>query len=521
MKLIKSIIFALLLISVGCDVDYFDNPNQPTTPPSAAVFNNAMHSLITNTRDTWFLGRFTQATMQYWQQSEYGDEDRYGYRESMRQTWSTFYYNLERFRIVIELNEDAATKDAMMAYGANVNQIACARIMMAYTFNLMADTWGDIPYYSYGSPSANFQALQLKDDVLNPRYATQAEIYADILNELQEAADQLDSNLPGFTQGDVVYNGDVEKWRLFANSLRLRIAVKIQSANAALATTHINDAIADGVFTSNDDNAVFTYDSDDKNASPMYRAWNVDNRSDFAVSNTLVTLLKGDNIRETPTGTDLTTNPFFGLYDPRLEQYAERNSDGEYVGMPIAESSAIAATITYESLPNRDNIIDKPDYAPVLMEYAEVEFLLSELNSWDQTNYTNGIRASMEKWGVPTADINAYIAAVPAANEENVLTQKYIALYMDGATAWAEYRRTGYPNILIKPGDDYTVYEPHDDVYYPFNFSAIPLEITNDLPTRMEYPGYEQTLNADSYFEAVDRLATGDDLISPLWWDNN
>lgn len=524
MKIIKYSLALLLIMLAGCEVDYYSSPNSPTSPPSAAVYNNTVHSLVTNTRNTWWLGRFTQNTMQYWQQAEYGDEDRYGYRESMRNTWASFYYNLENLRIVIDLNDNPETRDNMLAYGANENQIATARIMMAYTFNIMADTWGDIPYYSYGSDNPDFQALTLagEDEIIYPVYASQADIYADILNELQQAHDQLDSSKDGFTQGDQVYNGNVEKWKLFANSLRLKIAVKIQSADAALANSHINDAIAKGVFESNDDNALFAYETADKNASPMYRAWNVDKRADFAVSNTLITLLKGENIMGhdgTAATTPVTDNPFLGIYDPRLEQYAEPNGDGEYVGMPVAETSSQAATITWKSYPHEANITGKPDYAVVLMEYAEVAFLLSELNAWDQDHYENGIEASMEKWGVPQPDINAYLAEVPAANEENVLTQKYIALYMDGQSAWSEYRRTGYPDVLVKPGN-YTVYRPSTDEYHLFVFDPIPDEITDDLPKRMEYPQYEQTLNEASYRAAVEKLSNGDNLISPLWWDN-
>jgi hypothetical protein len=521
--LIKSMVVALILVLGGCEMEYLDSPNSPSSPPSNAVFNNAVFNIVNSTRDTWWLGRFTQNTMQYWQQAEYGDEDRYAYRESMRQTWATFYLTLENLRIVINLNEDPATKVNMMAYGANQNQIACARIMMAYTFHIMTDTWGDIPYYSYGSNNPNFQALQLAgaNQVIYPVYAPQAEIYADLLKELQEAEAQLDITLPGFKSGDIIYRGDVAKWKLFANSLRLKIALKIRKANATLANTHINDAIAKGVIMSNANNAIFTYEAVDKNASPMYRAWNVTKRKDFAVSNTLITLLKGENIyghNGTVHTVPITTNPFPGLYDPRIEQYAERNIDGHYVGMPVAETSGQAATITWKSFPHIANITGKADYAPVLIEYAEIAFILSELNAWDQTHYENGIRASMQKWGVPTASINTYIGLVPAAGEETVLTQKYIALYMDGQTAWSEYRRTGYPRILMKPGN-YTVYRPFNDTHYLFVFSPIPAEITNDLPRRMQYPQYEQTLNGDNYQAAKAKLAGGlDNLIAPLWW---
>jgi hypothetical protein len=523
MKIIKSLILVLLVSFAACDVDYFDSPNEPESPTSPSVFNNAMNQTMNDFRDVWFSGRFTLATMQYWQQSEYGDEDRYGYRESMRETWEDFYYNLENFRQVILLNEDEDTKVTMSAYGDNEAQIACARIMMAYTFNIMADTWGDIPYYSYSTENADFQALNLggvspENEILAPKYATQEDIYVDILKQLDEAAETLSSVSQGFTQGDMVFYGDVDGWRKFANSLRLRIALKIRAVNQSVADTHIADATADGVISSNAENAAYQWDGSDKNSSPMYYSWNVDKRSDFAVSNTFITMLKGENLKDHALN-DISSNPFLGIMDPRIHIYAQPNSAGDYIGMPIAESSAEAATFKFESLPGTA-IIDVPDFRSMLMEYAEVEFILSELNGWDQTHYENGVRASMERWGVPAADIDTYIAALPAASEETVLTQKYIALYMDGHTAFAEYRRTGYPEDILMPGDDYSVVVPGEG-QFDYTFNAIPSEITNDLPTRMEYPSQESTLNQDNYLEAVSRLTNGNDLTSKLWWDVN
>jgi len=531
MKVFKTIIVLALLAFTACDVDYETNPNEPTTPPSSAVFNHAVDQIMTDTRDVWFSGRFTTVTMQYWQQSEYGDEDRYGYRESMRETWEDFYYNLENLRKVIQLNSDEATAADMQAYGSNNNQIQCTRIMMAYSFNIMADTWGDIPYYSYGSDTEEFQALTLGDtpeeeQILTPKYATQANIYADILNELQAAGAALNVNENGFTQGDNIYDGDVAKWKKFANSLRLRIALKIRGANESLANEHINDAISKGVFTSNADNAGFTYEGNATNGAPMYTSWNVDNRSDFALGLSFAQLLKGENVMGHDNTGDVTNNPFSGIMDPRIHVYANQNGDGNYVGMPIAESSDEAATITFESLPG-DAIINTPDYTEYLMEYAEVQFIMSELASqggaFDQNHYEAGIRASMDRWGVPSADIDTYINALPAANEENVLTQKYLALYMQPHTSWAEYRRTGYPHTLIPPYTDYSVTNPADGTTFNFTFNPIPAEIqtTNDLPYRMKYPDQEYTLNGDMIQEAIDRLGNGDLQSSKLWWDKN
>ena len=523
MKIIKSLILVLLVTFAACDVDYFDSPNDPESPTSPSVYNHAVNQTVNDFRDVWFSGRFTLATMQYWQQSEYGDEDRYGYRESMREAWAEFYYNLENLRQVILLNESEDTKNEMSAYGDNEAQIACARIMMSYTFNVMADTWGDIPYYSYSTDDPEFQALRLgnvsqEDEVIAPVYATQQAVYEDILKQLDEAGDMLAGASTGFTQGDMIYYGDVDLWRKFANSLRLRIGLKIRGVNQAFADQHINDAIADGVIASNAENADYQWGASDKNSAPMYYAWNVDKRSDFAVSNTFITMLKGENLKDHALN-DITSNPFLGIVDPRIHIYAQRNSAGDYIGMPIAENSDEAATFKFESLPGTA-IIDVPDFRSMLMEYAEVEFIRSELNGWDQTHYENGVRASMERWGVPTADIDTYIAALPAASEETVLTQKYISLYLDAHTAWAEYRRTGYPEDILKPGNDYSVVVPGEG-QFDYTFNAIPSEITNDLPTRMEYPSQESTLNEDSYLEAVSRLSNGDDLTSKLWWDQN
>jgi len=518
MKTLKYIvIFTILASFAGCDVDYFDTPNSPSDPPTSSLINNNFKEMVDDFYDQWFSGRFTQVTMQYWTQSEYGDEDRYVYRESQRQTWQEFYWNLENLRKVLQYNTDEETKDAAAAYGANENQIATVRIIMAWSFNVMADTWGDIPYYSYGNDDPDFQALKLADvdeEIIAPKYASQAKIYEDILNELTEAINQADVTKSGFTAGDNLYDGDMSKWIKFANSLRLRIALKIRGANATLANQHINAISASDVFASNADNAVFTYEASDVNASPFYIAYNVDNRSDFAMSHSFITLLQGENLVDT-NGVDISANPFNGTVDPRIGMFAQQKG-GFYAGMPVVESSAEAATIQWESLPG-DDIINKPDFGQPLMQFAEVMFIMSELNGWDQTYYENGVRASLEYWDVPSADIDTYVAALPAATEENVLTQKYIALYMDPHTAWAEYRRTGYPQTLVKPNANFQITVPGTSDVRKFVFE--PLVEISDLPSRMRYPQFEQTLNGESRAAAVAGYSNGDALDSKLWWD--
>lgn len=525
MKKIKIIFTFALILSLGaCDVDYFDNPNAPSSVPTEALFNNNVKRMVDATQDTWFSGRFTYVTMQYWQQTEYGDEDRYVYRESMRQTQNALYEIAENYRHIIMLNEDEETMDAASASGANVNQIAACRVMLAWLFDVMTTTWGDIPYYSYGSDNANFQALSLagaEDAILAPVYATQPEIFADILNELTEAHNMFNESLQGMS-GDNLYHGNVAAWKMFANSLKLRIANKVSGVNPSLGDAAATAAIAAGVFASNDDNAVFVYGTSDANSSPMYSAWNVGNRSDFAVSHSFMTLLSGESL----VGWDHATlisganaNPFFGMVDPRRPIYAQANSDGDYVGMFISESSADAATFTIESLPG-SVIIDNPAFGETLMEYAEVAFILSERNGWSQADYENGITASMEKWGVDPGDITSYITAVPAASDETVMTQNYIALYMQGHTSWMNYRRTGFPKTLIPVFTEFSLYQPATADWLDKEFNPLVEDVT-DLPYRMKYPQQEQTLNGDNRKVAADALENGDVITSKLWWDVN
>lgn len=512
------LIGALLLTMGACDVNYQSNPNDPEVAPTYTIFNDAVKEMIDDTHDEWFTGRFTLPTMQYWAQTEYTEEDRYQYRESMRETWEDLYINLENFRQIIDLNTDEATAPGVSAYGANVNQIAACRIMMAWTFNLMADTWGDIPYWSLSTEDADFEALNVSGDFLKPKYAPQSKIYPDLLKQLQEAADMIDVTQAAFTSGDPIYGGDAAKWKMFANSLRLRIAVKILDVYPA-ASSDITAAISSGVFTSNSDNAVLVYESNQTNGSPFQNAFK--DRRDFAVANSFIDLLDG-------------TKGGFGS-DPRLSEYAEVNQFGNYVGIPYGILNEQSAAFKWESLPavsitgwdpNADGGKGAHFFTngtQTLMDYAEVEFLLSEVNGWSQAEYEAGVTASMEDWGVAAADITSFVGALPAASEENVLTQKYIALYMQSHTAWAEYRRTGYPKTLIAPNTDYSVDVVTDaeGTVQSFDYNFTPLVEISDISYRMEYPGQESTLNGENYQAAVSLLSNGNMITSKLWWDVN
>ncbi|EFK57844.1 SusD/RagB family nutrient-binding outer membrane lipoprotein [Sphingobacterium spiritivorum] len=514
MKLLKFTYTGLLGLSLltlaSCSDEKFTeintNPNLPSKVSTTSLLISAQKQTMDAIRSEEINYRGAQLFAQYFSQNIYTDPSRYQIPTSYSDNfWIKSYKALNNLNEIIKLNTDEATRIGVTANnaGTNTNQIAIARVLKSYLFHSLTDVFGDIPYESYGNKDPDFQALQQSPDNLTPKYATQEKIYKDILNELKQAADTLFkySSANTFGTSDNIYKGSNQKWYKFANSLRLRLATRIALKDAALSRTHIESALAQGVFTSNDDNAAFKYSSASPNEAPLYRATVIANRKDFAVSNVIIDALKG--IR----------GPFT-TPDPRLAKYANPNASGVYngqiYGLPL-EAGQLFPESTI-SLPG--TIINAANYAEVLQEYAEVQFLISEYKNWDQTAYTNGVKASLTKWGVNETDATAYLSALPAANKQNVLTQKYLALYNQGIESWSEIRRTGYPLFLIKSGDLLWT-GLVGGVTKTYYFTP---EVGQTIPNRLVYPIIEQNTNKANYQDAL--KSQGDDVITnKIWWN--
>lgn len=504
MKTLKYVtLLAISMIIASCEVDYLSDPNKPEVAPTYGILNRVQKRLMDDTRDQWFSGRQSLLWVQYWNQTAYTEEDRFQYRETVnKSSWEDLYLNAQDLTDLIKYNTDEGTKTDMLKYGPNESQIAVARIMLVYIYQLATEMWGDVPYAAYGSDDPDFQANQIRYDskAQYPKYASQSKIYPSLLKELKEASEQIVAGELTFNQGDNFFDGDPLKWKKFANSLRLRIAIRTNNLAEA------NAAVAAGVMESNADNAGLTYGTTANSAAPMYRAFYVDNRTDFAPSYSLVEFLKGNR-------------GVFGK-DPRLEIFAAKNKDGNIYGIPLTKNNGIVASFKQESLPGE--AILASNYTEIYMEYSEVCFLLSELNGWNQSWYEKGVRASMEKWGVEATDIDAFVATLPAANEDNVMTQKYVALYMQPNEAWSELRRTGYPKHLIKPNETYTYNWQYVLNGAPRDTSSVYTYDTGDLnqvPSRMKYLLNEESVNNEMYKAAI--LSNGGNTqTTPLWWMN-
>ena len=512
MRTTKYKILALATLCIGavsCDTDYIADPDNPEVAPSTHLVNTAQFDIAYDFNDEWTAGRGTLGIAQYWSGTDYTEENRYQLRTNqINSLWNSPYTILTDLQKVIQLNEDPETAGLMSAYGTNNNQIQATRIMMTYVFSKLVDTFGDVPYWSYGQrDNEDFQALKLDEGISNPKYADDQVIYEDMLNELKQAADLMDMSGTVFTTGDSFGNGSAATWVKFAHSLRLRLAVHIKDVNPSLAQQVYNES-GDKALQSNDDNIQFVFGTDDLTGGTWHQAFTVNARRDFAPSASFVELLYN------------RTGPFTSAptEDPRVTQYFEtRLETSEIIGVPYGFGNGPSRLILNESQPHPEII--KPDFVQPILEYAEVEFIRSEFEGWDQTHYINGVTSSMERWGVQDGDIAAYVAGLPAANQETVLTQKYIALYLDGMEAWTEYRRTGFPNTLTVPGDTYD-YVDNDGASQTATFSTL-IPGLDEVPSRINYPQNEQLLNGTNWEEARDKYPDGDVMYSKLFWDVN
>ena len=516
---------ALLGTTTSCQKDFEEintNPNRPQQALPTALFNGSTKLFLKNTRNYTTSGMMFRSWMQYTAQDTYTKESRFLYRDYAGDyLWRYPYQVAGGYKDIIDLNTDPKTKELMATYGKSENQIAAARIMLAYTFALLVETFGDVPYYSYGSPNPErFQALQL-EKYISPVYATQKEIYTDLLKELKEAAAQIVSDSYVFKEGDYIFETP-DKMRRFANSLRLRLAIRLKDVSDTelrnLAQQSIDELKSGAaVMQSEADTVELQFDSDDTNPAPIYNEYFVSNRVDYSPSNSFVQLLKGQRGN---FGVDPRLQKYFapkGLtkYQARDGRYTESDNLNDYIGMPygLDESMADFQFKSGVAVSFFSSRILQPNYAEVFMEYSEVCFLLSEANGWDDTWYKKGVEASMKKWGVNSTKITNFLNTIPAANQENVLTQKYIALYMNPNEAWAEYRRTGYPHTLIKVNEETDLNIPTEAGQTKYRFESLVADLT-DIPERLFYPVAYKVINEANYQNALKSMQMTTDILT-------
>ena len=478
---------APLLLFAGCTKDLSSlnqDPKNPVSLPSAALFTNAQRRLTNTLTSTNVNLNIFRLVVQYWQETTYTDESRYDIvtRQIPDNIWDAL--NRDVLRNFQEVKNIIPTEAADAKQ--QKNELAITDIMEVYTWYYLVTSFGNIPYS---------KALDIKNTF--PQYDDQKTVYYDLLTRLDTSIAALDVSGSSFGKADIIYSGDISAWKKFANSLKLKLGITIADYDAAKAKAVVESAVTSGVFTSNNNNALFKYVSSPPNTNPVWVDLVQSGRKDFVANSTLVNAMN-------------TTN------DPRRPWYFTVDNSGKYSGNGPGRSSSYSTFSKPAGLIKQFNPGDVTDagrlsYADFpgdLLDYAEVEFLLAEavergfsVGGTAAGHYNNAITASILFWGGSAADAVAYLAqpsvAYPTAAgtyQQKIGTQKWIALYNRGWDAWIEQRRLNYP-VLPKPSN-----------------------AASDYPVRFSYPINEQNVNTINYTAAAAAIG-GDDVTTKLFWD--
>ncbi|MBB6107531.1 Starch-binding associating with outer membrane [Mucilaginibacter lappiensis] len=504
---IPKLIVLLLITCIGlqgCDKNFEainTNPNSSANPTPAFVFTKAV---LDGAGDVQVL---LQGTMQY--TTSYNDVAGFGAKyvlSQSSQSWVVFNTAYPK-----EINEISQVITSVKGNPDQVNLLSAARIWRAYCFSRITDLYGDIPYSQAGKGYT--------DAIYMPAYDEQKNIYADMLKELDEATAAFNAAKPTFGAADLIYNGDVNKWKKFAYSLMLRCAMRMTKVDIAGAETWARKAIAGGVITA---------DADMAKVNGYVSAGQDINKNPLALN-----MLNADYI-----GANGTSNPEGGKYQDVFINYLKTNNDPRLAAVSVVWLNKVADTtaaiqkgmssslsakpadavfVTY-SEPNPNTILQL-NSPYLLLTNAETNFLLAEaaLRGWytassASTLYENGISASMRQWAlfgsqgvISTNQIQTYLSYHRLnttgsfnAQMEQIYTQFWVGVFPNSQEVFASYRRTGYPALV-----------PNN---YVGNATG------GKIFRRMLYPTTEQNLNTANYNAAIARQGP-DDFLTRMWWD--
>jgi hypothetical protein len=502
----KLLIGAALLSFSSCTKDFEEmniNPNQPAEASAAQLFATAQYNFATNIADEWNNGRMGMYYAQYWASTYYTDESRYLIREGTNQTmWNNFYANVLK---EIKEGQDIDSTEKLSGYE---NRIAIAEIFKTMTYHYLSDI--------YGGPIPYSQALAA--DNATPKYDTGEEVYRGLLTTLEEQIAKLDEAKPSFQgSGDVIYGGKVALWKKFANSLRLRIALRMLDAQPTEALAAINKSLDPqngGLISNNKESARFNWKGGAPNNNPIDQAFKT--RQDFSVAAPFVNYLqKYQDPRLTVFAQPLARKDAQGDYVNILDEQGNPTYAGETYGLKVGAGSN--ADRSEVSLPGLFAI--GPEAPTTLLDYAEVEFMLAEiaarglnvgLGGSAEDHYNAGIKASFDFAGLSNAAYTGYLARVPyvAGNWKDAIgSQKWIAMYTQGIQGWLERLRLDF-----------------QDPYTGENIFVAPAAGSQDpnvkeVPYRMSYPVTEASLNGTHYQEALKTIGGTNSKGVKTWWD--
>lgn len=497
---ILSLLIASVMFVTACKKNWLDvntNPNNPEAAPYNLSLPSGIGGLAYTMGDQFQIwgGIWSQSWTQGPTASQYKAWDRYVQSSTeMDRPWQQMYSDaLADFDNTIE---QASKKDA----NGNDRQdyVAVAKILKAYTYQVLTDAYGDIPFE---------ESLQGVNN-LTPAYSSQETVYKGIIKMLDEAIVIIDN--PNLTThpgtDDMIFGGDMTLWYEFANTLRLKCYLRLSyiPSYQAFCQAGIDSCFSNGFFIGSGEDVQVKFYDKQFNANPL---------------NTTIKALSVANIVASKSILDSLVS----RADKRVDKFFAKATTGGAAGnhngvkQGAGESLPNPATLSHTnySLPSYNvggtggegTSTPTGKTAPVVLMSAEESFMLQaeadlrfEGGVDAKAYYEAGIKAGFAHWGLLAADANAYIAGVgayptagtTAQKAEKIATEKWYSMCgTQGFEAWTEFRRTKYPSFLVTSQSS--------------QLGA------GEFPSRFVYPSVEATRNP--------KMPQGKTLTSKVWWD--
>lgn len=497
MKKILLLISIITMTSSCSDLtDMNVDPKKPTITRPEYLFSNAQKKLVDQMVSTSVNNNIFRMCAQQWTETTYPTESQYDL--VTRKIPDTHFLVLYR-DVLVDLQDSRVLIEAQTAVtpseiASKQNKLAVIDVMMSYTFSILVDTFGNVPYS---------QALDIEKYPL-PAYDDAKTIYKALIARLAADATILKANAAdaNFGSADLIYGGTAAsnlKWAKFANSVIIRLAVNISDVDPAYATTQVQAALVSGPLAGNADNAKIVYLTTAGNQNPLYPDLVVSKRDDFIPAEPFVSAM------------DAIGDPRMAKYFTNATSPAPKIPVGRtYVGGTYGEANV------FSDYSHISTTLNDPTFAGTIFDFSELQFLLAEAaekgliaggSAQAKTYYNAGISASFTNWGLTAGDAIIYQAnpkvdysnsASGATWQQKIGIQAWFALYNRGFEAWTSYRRLDFPKLT------------------PSTTSINKGILT--VPVRFTYPGIEQSINGTNYTKAAADIG-GDLMKTKIFWD--
>lgn len=445
-----------------------DDPKHPSVLPSDNLLATALYQssyYMDNPSVNFNNYRFFT---QQWAETQYPDETQYNLvtRNQPRNHFNRMYvYSINNLKQAkVNLMNEVETDDI------RINKLATLEIEEIFIWENIVDTYGDVPYSEAFKP----------DEILTPKYDDAKTIYLDLIKRIDAVTATIKPAATGYS--DLVYGGNMAKWKKLANSIKLRLGMNLADVDPALSKSTVESAIASGVISSDDDAYKFKYDGGTF-SNPVFDNLVASNRNDFLPS-------------------ELTINTMSALSDPRMDVWFTKITGGVYKGGVFGELND-----PYTNFSQLSAYFRSATAASNLLSYAEVAFLKAEAAARGYSAggtavelYAAAVKESMRENGISSTIADAYVVAHPynPANwKQSIGVQAWIAMFNKGFASWNFTRRLDYP-ILVNP----------------------PKSNLSSVPYRMPYSDQEYVLNGANVKAAGDKIG-GDKATTKLFWDKN